>query len=78
MEIIDRWNGVVKIRGVLMVGFSVEKGSEGGISKDYLTSWLKDNNIDYSFSGAYIPYVGQYAIWIEKSKQDKVSKFLWG
>lgn len=69
----------IVIKGVEYVAFSVEKYTEGGrYSKKELGELLKEKGIKYNYSHAYSPYVGQFGIFIEKSKEKEVEELLWG
>lgn len=72
------------IKGIPMVGFSIERADFGGTyTKKEITSALKEAGIKYSFSDGYggkvyTIYSGHWAINIEAKYEDVVSEWLWG
>ena len=68
--------GTKVIKGVEYVSFSVEMAQFGGMSKADAKELLKEAGIKFSFSDAYTPFVGHWAVWIEKSRSDDAEKIL--
>ena len=68
--------GCRRIGHTIYASFSCLKYAEGGMSKKDAIALLKEHGIKVTAKDAYSPYVGQYGLWVEASKQDEASKLL--
>ena len=67
------------IKGVEYVSFSIERADMGGrMSKKESLQELKTRGIKYNLSRAYTPFVGHWAVLIEKSREKEAEELFFG